>query len=66
MVIVQVDDLATEKTRLAETDIRIIWETNTERASAVHLHPKDVPGRDRVTGPDDAARSLVLGGYRLG
>lgn len=44
MVIVQVEDLAAEKQRLAETDIRTIWETDSGRAAAVHLHPKDVPG----------------------
>lgn len=44
MVIVQVDDLAAEKQRLAETDIRIVWEADIGHACAVHLHPKDVPG----------------------
>ena len=44
MVIVQVEDLQAEKERLAETEIRIVWEADTERAKAVHLHPKDVPG----------------------
>lgn len=44
MVIVQVDDLASEKSRLASTDIKVVWETDTGRASAIHLHPKDVPG----------------------
>lgn len=44
MVIVQVDDLAAEKERLAETDIRIVWEADIGHARAIHLHPKDVPG----------------------
>ncbi len=44
MVIVQVNDLKSEKNRLNDTDIRIIWETESERAAAIHLHPKDVPG----------------------
>lgn len=44
MVIVQVDDLAAEKKRLAETDIRTVWETQSDHAAAIHLHPKDVPG----------------------
>ena len=44
MVIVQVEDLATEKERLAETDIRVVWESDIGHARAVHLHPKDVPG----------------------
>lgn len=44
MVIVQVDDLAKERARLAKTSIRVIWQTDSERAKAIHLHPKDVPG----------------------
>lgn len=44
MVIVQVDDLATEKDRLAGTTIRTVWETDRDHAKAIHLHPKDVPG----------------------
>jgi len=56
MVIVQVDDLAAEKERLAQTDIRIVWEGSTERAGAIHLHPKDVPGAiaslDQMTPPE--------------
>ena len=44
MVIVQVDDLVEERARLAETSIRVIWQTDSERAKAIHLHPKDVPG----------------------
>jgi hypothetical protein len=56
MVIVQVEDLSAEKQRLAETDIRIIWEADTGRACAAHLHPKDVPGAiaslDQMTPPE--------------
>ena len=44
MVIVQVDDLVEERARLAETSIRVIWQTVSERTNAIHLHPKDVPG----------------------
>ena len=44
MVIVQVEDLDNEKLRLAGTDIRVVYNIDTERAKAVHLHPKDVPG----------------------
>ena len=44
MVIVQVEDLEHEKARLAGTDIRVVYNIDTERAKAVHLHPKDVPG----------------------
>jgi len=56
MVIVQVDDLAAEKERLARTDIRIAWEADTVRARAAHLHPRDVPGAiaslDQMTPPE--------------
>jgi hypothetical protein len=56
MVIVQVGDLPAEKERLAKTDIRTIWEADTGRACAVHLHPKDVPGAiaslDQMTPPE--------------
>jgi len=44
MVIVQVDDVEAEKERLAQTDIRVVWEGGTKLGWAVHLHPKDVPG----------------------
>ena len=57
MVIVQVNDFKTEKNRLTETDFRIIWETESERAAAIHLHPKDVPGAiaslDWMVPPDE-------------
>tara|TARA_B100001093_G_scaffold184786_1_gene177496 strand:+ start:4234 stop:5013 length:780 start_codon:yes stop_codon:yes gene_type:complete len=44
MVIIQVEDFNKEKARLAKTDIRIAWQTQRDHASAMHLHPKDVPG----------------------
>ncbi|MEL7185777.1 MAG: hypothetical protein AAFN50_04995 [Pseudomonadota bacterium] len=44
MVIVQVDDLAAEKERLAATDIETVWEADIGHAKAIHLHPRDVPG----------------------
>ena len=44
MVIVQVDDLESEKERLAGTDIKIVWEADIGHAKAIHLHPKNVPG----------------------
>ena len=44
MVIVQVDDLLHEKQRVESADIRIVFEAFTERGSAIHLHPKVVPG----------------------
>ena len=44
MVIVQVDDCEAAKARLENTDIRVVWEVNTGKARALHLHPRDVPG----------------------
>jgi hypothetical protein len=44
MVIVQVNDLALEKSRLAQTTIRTVWEVDIGHAKAIHLHPRDVPG----------------------
>ncbi|NND66326.1 MAG: hypothetical protein HKN19_01950 [Halioglobus sp.] len=44
MVLVQVDNLARERARIAASDIRIVWEVDSGTASGMHLHPKDVPG----------------------
>jgi hypothetical protein len=44
MVIVQVEDLAQEQVRLADTDIRTVFADDRGNAKAIHLHPKDVPG----------------------
>ena len=44
MVIVQVDDLAAHKARLAETDIRIVFEAGAPGMQGLHLHPADVGG----------------------
>ena len=44
MVIVQVDDLAAHRARLAETDIRIVFEANAPGIEGLHLHPADVGG----------------------
>ena len=44
MVLVQVADLARERARLLDSDIRIVWEIELEPASGLHLHPADVPG----------------------
>ena len=55
MVIVQVEDLESEKTRIESAGIRIVFEAFTDRGSALHLHPKDVPGAiaslDQMTPP---------------
>ena len=44
MVIVQVENLAEEKLRLADTAIRTVFADDRGNAKAIHLHPKDVPG----------------------
>ena len=44
MVIVQVENLAEEKVRLADTAIRTVFADDRGNSKAVHLHPKDVPG----------------------
>lgn len=44
MVIVQVENLAEEQVRLADTSIRTVFADDRGNAKAVHLHPKDVPG----------------------
>jgi catechol 2,3-dioxygenase-like lactoylglutathione lyase family enzyme len=44
MVIVQVENLAQEQERLADTAIRTVFADHRGNAKAVHLHPKDVPG----------------------
>ena len=44
MVIVQVESLAKEQIRLANTSIRTVFADDRCNAKAIHLHPKDVPG----------------------
>ena len=56
MVIVQVENLAKEQTRLADTSIRTVFADDRGNAKAIHLHPKDVPGAipslDEMTPPE--------------
>ncbi len=56
MVIVQVDDFATEVARLQAAGIRKVWEVDTPKAKACHMHPRDVPGAitsvDQMTPPE--------------
>jgi hypothetical protein len=42
MVIVQTDDLARERRRMAELGVRIVWQIELPDASTIHLHPRDV------------------------
>ena len=44
MVLVQVDDIETERTRLEATGIRIVFEAKGSGIHGLHLHPKDVGG----------------------
>jgi hypothetical protein len=44
MVIVQVENLAQEQERLADSAIRTVFADDRGNAKAIHLHPKDVPG----------------------
>jgi len=44
MVIVQTDDLAEDRRRLATLGVRIVWEIRLDDIATVHLHPRDVGG----------------------
>ena len=56
MVIVQVDELASEAARLQQAGIRKVFEIDTPQAKTIHLHPRDVPGAitslDQMTPPE--------------
>ena len=56
MVIVQVENLAQEQVRLADTAIRTVFADVRGNAKTIHLHPKDVPGAipslDEMTPPE--------------
>lgn len=56
MIIVQVENLAQEQSRLADTSIRTVFADDRGNAKAIHLHPKDVPGAipsiDEMTPPE--------------
>ena len=55
MVIVQSDDVAADRARMAELGVRIVFEVKTEGAEGIHLHPRDVGGAilslDQMTPP---------------
>ncbi len=44
MVIVQVDDLDAERSRVADLGVREVWRHDGSSASASHWHPRDVGG----------------------
>jgi hypothetical protein len=44
MVIVQSDDLASDRSRVAALGVRVAWEIDLEDAASIHLHPRDIGG----------------------
>jgi hypothetical protein len=44
MVILQTRELAPERERVENLGVRVVWEIDTPRAQALHLHPRDVGG----------------------
>ena len=42
MVIVQTDDLARDRERVAALGVRIVWQIQLPDAQTIHLHPRDV------------------------
>ena len=44
MAIFQVPDIALARRRLADNDIKIVWQSDLGDISGTHLHPRDVPG----------------------
>jgi hypothetical protein len=44
MVIVQSDDRAADRSRVADLGVRVVWETELPDISTIHLHPRDVGG----------------------
>lgn len=44
MVILQTDDLAAQRARMASLGVRVVWEGQGPGIEGMHLHPKDVGG----------------------
>jgi hypothetical protein len=44
MLLLQVDDMATERRRIEEMGVRIVWEGKGDGIRGMHLHPADVGG----------------------
>ena len=44
LVMLQVDDIAPARERLARLGVRVVWDLELEDVTDVHLHPADVPG----------------------
>jgi len=56
MVIVQVDDMIKEKTRVEGLGVRVVWTSDNPEAMGTHFHPRDVGGAilsfDQMTPPE--------------
>ena len=44
MAIFQVDDLAAARARIADLNVRVVWQSDQPDIAGTHLHPRDVPG----------------------
>lgn len=44
MAMFEVDDASRARRRLADLDVRVVWQADLPDAVDLHLHPKDVPG----------------------
>jgi hypothetical protein len=44
MVILQSNDLAVDRQRLAALGVRLVWETSLPDIATIHLHPRDIGG----------------------
>ena len=44
MLILQTDDLARDRARLEQLNVRVVWQSTHDDISTVHLHPKDIGG----------------------
>lgn len=44
MIILQTDDLESDRRRLQSLGVRIVWEVTLEDIATVHLHPRDLGG----------------------
>ena len=56
MILLQVDDLSREISRIQDLEVRIVAELEIPESKAIHLHPKDIGGSitslDQVTPPE--------------
>ena len=62
MVMFQLADLAPARERIAQLDIRVVWELELPDVTDLHLHPADVPGAIVALDRTDPPRSWRWGG----